>query len=50
MAKTREVVMIGSDDRTTAEIARLAGTLPPTIEALTGVKIGDIVQKAMGAK
>merc|ERR1712154_553762 len=35
LAKTDEIVMIGGQDRTTQEVSKLCGTLPPAIQALT---------------
>ena len=42
LAKTDEIVLIGGQDRTTAEISKLCGTLPPTVQALTGVDITGV--------
>ena len=42
LGKTKEIVMIGGNDRTTAEVSRLAGTLPPAIQALTGVDLSQV--------
>merc|ERR1711915_275174 len=39
LAKTDEIVLIGGSDRTTEEINKLVGTLPPAIQALTGVDV-----------
>ena len=55
LAKTDEIVLIGGSDRTTQEINKLVGTLPPAIAALTGVDltgvriklINEIYQKEM---
>ena len=48
LAKTDEIVLIGGQDRTTAEVSKLCGTLPPAVSALTGVDInavGDLSRK-----
>merc|ERR1712198_645727 len=49
LAKTDEIVLIGGQDRTTAEISKLCGTLPPTVQALTGVDITGAFSKIPGA-
>merc|ERR1719419_2126832 len=36
LSRTDEIVLIGGSDRTTQEINKLVGTLPPAIQALTG--------------
>ena len=42
LAKTDEIVLIGGSDRTTEEINKLVGTLPPAIQALSGVDITGV--------
>ena len=42
LAKTDEIVLIGSSDRTTQEINKLVGTLPSAIKALTGVDLTGV--------
>ena len=42
LAKTDEIVLIGGSDRTTDEINKLVGTLPPAIQALSGVDITGV--------
>ena len=42
LAKTDEIVLIGGSDRTTQEINKLVGTLPPAIQALTGVDLTGV--------
>merc|ERR1712106_486654 len=42
LAKTDEIVLIGGSDRTTQEINKLVGTLPPAIAALTGVDLTGV--------
>uniref|UniRef100_A0A914VGK8 Band 7 domain-containing protein n=1 Tax=Plectus sambesii TaxID=2011161 RepID=A0A914VGK8_9BILA len=49
LSKTREIVIVGGNDRATSEMARLAGSLPPTVQSLTGIDITKIIQKAVGA-
>merc|ERR1719516_410976 len=49
LAKTDEIVLIGGSDRTTQEINKLVGTLPPAIQALTGVDITGALGKIPGA-
>jgi flotillin len=64
LARTGEIVIIGGDNRTTQEVSRLAGTLPPAVQALTGVDLAQVcmftqtdsrvplqvLQKALAAK
>merc|ERR1719278_1478771 len=49
LAKTDEIVLIGGSDRTTEEINKLVGTLPPVIQALSGVDITGALGKIPGA-
>ena len=42
LAKTDEIVLIGGQDRTTQEVSKLVGTLPPAVQALTGVDITGV--------
>merc|ERR1711893_121373 len=49
LAKTDEIVLIGGSDRTTEEINKLVGTLPPAIQALTGVDLSGALGKIPGA-
>merc|ERR1719347_1395946 len=49
LAKTDESVLIGGSDRTTDEINKLVGTLPPAIQALSGVDITGALGKIPGA-
>merc|ERR1719356_2315221 len=49
LAKTDEIVLIGGSDRTTQEINKLVGTLPPAIQALTGVDLSGVLGKIPGA-
>jgi flotillin len=49
LAKTDEIVLIGGSDRTTDEINKLVGSLPPAIQALSGVDITGALGKIPGA-
>merc|ERR550534_2085415 len=49
LAKTDEIVLIGGQDRTAAEVSKLCGTLPPAVQALTGVDITGALGKIPGA-
>merc|ERR1719282_2016738 len=49
LPRTDEIVLIGGQDRTTAEISKLCGTLPPAVQALTGVDITGAFSKIPGA-
>merc|ERR1719480_759679 len=49
LAKTDQIVLIGGSDRTTQEINKLVGTLPPAIQALTGVDLTGALGKIPGA-
>ena len=44
LAKTDEIVLIGGSDRTTDEINKLVGSLPPAIQALTGIDLTGVSQ------
>jgi len=47
LAKTDEIVLIGGSDRTTDEINKLVGTLPPAIQALSGVDITGVIRNSI---
>merc|ERR1712215_91133 len=49
LAKTDEIVLIGGSDRTTDEVNKLVGSLPPAIQALTGVDLTGALGKIPGA-
>merc|ERR1719222_1047863 len=49
LAKTEEIVLIGGANNTTNEITKLIGSLPPAIQALTGVDITGALGKIPGA-
>jgi len=45
LAKTDEIVLLGGSDRTTAEVSKLLGQLPPAVQALTGVDLSGVRYK-----
>merc|ERR1740123_2602103 len=49
LAKTDEIVIIGGGNNTTNEITKLIGSLPPSIQALTGVDISGAIGKIPGS-
>merc|ERR1719193_512266 len=49
LAKTDEIVLIGGSDRTTNEVNKLVATLPPAVQALTGVDLSGALGKIPGA-
>lgn len=49
LSKTEEIVMIGGEDRTTSEVSRLLGGLPPAVSALTGVDLSKVLSQIPGA-
>merc|ERR1719319_945821 len=49
LAKTDQIVLIGGGNNTTHEINKLMGTLPPAIQALTGVDLTGALGKIPGA-
>merc|ERR1719420_1291256 len=49
LAKTDEIVLLGGADRTTTEVNKLLGQLPPAIQALSGVDITGALGKIPGA-
>lgn len=48
LAKTGEIVLLG-DDRATSEVTRLLASMPPSVQALTGVDITKIIGRVAGA-
>jgi len=44
LAKTEEIVMLG-DDRTTSEVSRLLASMPPSVQALTGIDLTKVLGK-----
>ena len=42
LAKTDEIVLLGGADRTTTEVNKLLGQLPPAVQALTGVDLTGV--------
>merc|ERR1711881_334261 len=49
LAKTDEIVMLGGADKTTSEVNKLLGQLPPAVQALTGVDVTGALGKIPGA-
>merc|ERR1719499_458916 len=49
LARTDEIVLIGGGNNTTTEVNKLVGTLPPAIQALSGVDITGALGKIPGA-
>merc|ERR1719158_2692886 len=49
LAKTDQIVLVGGGNRTTSEVNKLVGTLPPAIQALTGVDLTGALGKIPGA-
>merc|ERR1712183_268985 len=49
LGKTEEIVLLGGADRTTTEINKLLGQLPPAVQALTGVDLSGALAKIPGA-
>ena len=41
LARVDEIVMLG-DDRTTSEVTKLLSSLPPAVQALTGVDLSKV--------
>ncbi|KAI4489703.1 hypothetical protein M0804_003885 [Polistes exclamans] len=50
LARTEEIVLLGGNDATSGEIARLVGQVPPAVQALTGVDLSKVLGKVPGAK
>ncbi|PAA55663.1 hypothetical protein BOX15_Mlig021811g1 [Macrostomum lignano] len=48
LSKIDEIVVLG-DDRTTSEVSRLLSSLPPAVQALTGVDLSKALGKLPGA-
>jgi len=49
LAKTDEIVLLGGADKTTNEVNKLLGQLPPAVQALTGVDVTGALGKIPGA-
>merc|ERR1719415_192025 len=49
LAKTDEIVLLGGADKTTTEVNKLLGQLPPAVQALTGVDLTGALTKIPGA-
>merc|ERR1719226_47582 len=50
LAKTDEIVLLGGADRTTTEVNKLLGQMPPAVQALTGVDLSGVLSKIPGAQ
>merc|ERR1712083_1104060 len=50
LSKTGEIVLIGGNDKVGQEVNKLLGTLPPAVQALTGVDVSGVLQKLPGAR
>jgi flotillin len=48
LAKTDEIVLLG-DDRATSEVSRLLASMPPSVQALTGIDITKVIGRVAGA-
>uniref|UniRef100_A0A1I8JMV5 PHB domain-containing protein n=1 Tax=Macrostomum lignano TaxID=282301 RepID=A0A1I8JMV5_9PLAT len=48
LARIDEIVVLG-DDRTTSEVSRLLSSLPPAVQALTGVDLSKAIGRLPGA-
>ncbi|ESO09353.1 hypothetical protein HELRODRAFT_185339 [Helobdella robusta] len=48
LAKTGEIVIVG-DDRSTSEVTRLLASMPPTVQALTGIDLNKVIGKVAAA-
>merc|ERR1739838_1163605 len=49
LAKTDEIVLLGGCDKTTSEVSKLLGQLPPAVQALTGIDVTGALGKIPGA-
>ncbi|XP_062521918.1 flotillin-2-like [Corticium candelabrum] len=50
LAKTDQMVILGSQDGVAGEITKLIGQLPPAVQALTGVDLSGALGKIPGAR
>ena len=50
LEKVDDIVLLGGADRTTSEVTKLIGQLPPAVEALTGVDLSGVLSQMPGAK
>ena len=41
LSKTEEIVLLG-DDRATSEVSRLLASVPPSVQALTGMDVTKV--------
>ncbi|XP_040580298.1 LOW QUALITY PROTEIN: flotillin-2 [Lepeophtheirus salmonis] len=49
LAKIDEIVLLGGADKTTMEVNKLLGQLPPAVQALTGIDLSGALGKIPGA-
>ena len=50
LKKVDDIVLLGGSDKTTNEVSKLLGQLPPAVQALTGTDISGIVGQIPGAR
>ena len=50
LEKVDDIVLLGGADRTTSEVTKLIGQLPPAVQALTGVDLSGVLSQMPGAK
>eukprot|EP00092_Neocalanus_flemingeri_P078296 GFUD01097358.1.p1 GENE.GFUD01097358.1~~GFUD01097358.1.p1 ORF type:complete len:438 (+),score=141.71 GFUD01097358.1:29-1315(+) len=50
LSRTGEIVLIGGSDKMSQEVTKLIGTLPPAVQALTGVDISRVLERLPGAR
>ncbi|XP_014676023.1 PREDICTED: flotillin-2-like [Priapulus caudatus] len=50
LARTDSIVLLGGDDRGTSEMTRLLSQIPPSVQALTGVDLSQVLKQVPGAK
>ena len=49
LKKVDDIVLLGGVDKTTAEVSKLIGQLPPAVKALTGVDLSGVLGQLPGA-
>merc|ERR1719273_2931999 len=49
LKKVDNIVLLGGQDKTTSEVTKLMGQLPPAVQALTGVDLKGVLNKVPGA-
>merc|ERR1711970_988414 len=50
LSRTGEIVLIGGSNNIEQEVTKLIGTLPPAVQALTGVDVSGVLEKLPGAR